>query len=147
MLLPSGKNVTSSTQIYPGSHFTWGEATKDCSRAIENLVVKGRLALIALDVEKKIVATAIELDKVRSILGDRPLHVNSWYRPNSVNKSVGGASDSRHQYGDAVDIRSNYLSPQDIYRLLDKIHVRGGMGRYYSFVHLDFRGEQARWCG
>jgi zinc D-Ala-D-Ala carboxypeptidase len=112
MLLPSGDYVKASTQIYPLSHFTWGEATKDCTRPIANLIIKNKLVQTSREIEKNIVATAIELDKIRFILGNRPIHVNSWYRPQSVNKSVGGAEDSRHQYGDAVDIRSNYCSPQ-----------------------------------
>jgi uncharacterized protein YcbK (DUF882 family) len=147
MLLPSGRYVDISTPIYSGSHFSWGEATKNCTRPLADLIIKVKLILSSLQVEKNIEATAFELDKVRSLLGDRPLHINSWYRPSHINQAVGGSSDSRHQYGDAVDIRSNYRSPQDMYRTLDKIHVGGGLGRYYSFVHLDFRGEKVRWCG
>ena len=58
MRLPSGKEVYSSTPVYPGSHFTWGEATENCTRHIENLVIDGKLIISALSIEKKIVQTA-----------------------------------------------------------------------------------------
>ena len=62
----------------------------------------------------------LKTDRLRGLLGDRPIWVNSWYRPSHINKSVGGSKWSRHQFGDAVDIRSNYHSPQTIYKLLNK---------------------------
>lgn len=85
-----------------------------------------------------IIATARKLDEIREDLQRRPIWVNSWYRPKHINRAVGGAKWSRHQYGDAVDIKSNYHSPQ---------HITGGLGRYYSFVHIDWRGTKARWHG
>ncbi len=133
------------TPIYPGSKFTWGEATKNCRRPPADLIINGQLLISSNGVEDKIRETAKQLDQVRSILGDRPILVNSWYRPKHINTSVGGSKYSRHQYGDAVDIRSNYLSPRDIYKLLEPIHPKGGLGRYYSFVHIDWRGTKARW--
>ena len=147
MLLPSSRSVSSRTPIYLNSNFTWGEATKNCTRKIENLVINGSLIMTATDIEHSIVRTAKELDRVRAILGNRPILINSWYRPAKDNRAVGGAVYSRHQYGDAVDIRSSYYSPQAIYNLLDKIHTDGGMGRYYNFVHIDYRGRKTRWHG
>jgi zinc D-Ala-D-Ala carboxypeptidase len=145
MLLPSGKRVDASTPIVFGSNFTWGEATAKCTRPVTDLIVKGKLIISAGEIEHKIINTAIELDHVRKVLGDRPIYVNSWYRPQHINQKVGGSSQSRHQFGDAVDIRSDYLSPAQMYKLLDSIHVYGGLSRYFSFVHIDWRGELARW--
>jgi uncharacterized protein YcbK (DUF882 family) len=147
MLLASKKSVDKTTPIYPGSHFTWGEATNNCSRPPQDLIVDNKLRISSLQVEHNIIATAKQLDQYRTLLGNRPLNVNSWYRPAHINNHVGGVSNSRHLFGDGVDISSNYLSPQAIYKLLDKIHMDGGLGKYYSFVHLDFRGEIARWFG
>ena len=144
MLLPSGKSVNSSTPIYSGSNFTWGEATKNCTRHIQPLIIDGKLIINSGQIEQNIINTARALDKYRNDLGDRPLMVNSWYRPAHINARVGGSRWSRHQYGNAVDIRSNYHSPQQIYRLLRDVHF-GGLGRYFSFVHVDFRPQQARW--
>jgi zinc D-Ala-D-Ala carboxypeptidase len=144
MLLPNGISVNSNTPIYSGSHFTWGEATNKCTRPIQDLVIDGKLKLSSDRVLSNIISTAKSLDRVRRVLGDRSLYVNSWYRPAHINARVGGARNSRHQYGDAVDIRSDYYSPQQIYRLLHEVHM-GGLGRYYGFVHIDWRGEYAPW--
>lgn len=143
MKLPSGKLVYSSTPIYSGSNFTWGEATKNCTRHIQDLIIDGILVKTALQIETTIVETAKSLDEVREQLGSRPIHVNSWYRPRHINSRVGGSKFSRHQFGDAIDIRSNYLSPKQIFNQLQ--HHVGGLGVYYSFVHIDWRGKKARW--
>lgn len=140
MLLPSGQTVFSHTPIIPGCNFTWGEATKKCTRPIQDLVIDNKLIISSGEIEQNIINTAKSLDRIRRMLGDRPLFVNSWYRPQHINTRVGGGKYSRHQYGDAVDIRSNYHSPQAIYRMLRDVHI-GGLGRYYSFVHLDWRGS------
>ena len=144
MLLPSGNFVSKITPIYPGSNFTWGEATKDCTRYLKTLFVDNQLIIYDYQIEQNIIATAKKLDQLRKQLGDRPIHVNSWYRPQHINALVGGGKWSRHQYGDGVDIKSDYFSPQQIYRMLRDVHS-GGLGRYYSFLHIDWRPEKARW--
>lgn len=144
MLLPSGNNVYSITPIYPGSNFTWGEATKKCTRSIQDLYLDRILVVSAIQVERSIIETAKQLDRLRAKLDNRPLHINSWYRSQAVNARVGGAKYSRHQYGDAVDLRSDYFAPRKIYNLAEPDHL-GGIGCYYNFVHIDWRGNKARW--
>lgn len=145
MKLPSHKIVTSNTPIYPGSNFTWGEATKNCRRQIENLVIDGRLIITALQIEQNIIRTAQRLDRYRKMLGNRPIKITSWYRPASVNIRVGGSKYSRHQYGDAVDLISYYFSPRQIAKLLEPKHSSGGYKAYSGFTHIDWRGHRARW--
>lgn len=147
MQLPSGKLVFADTLIYSGSHFTWAEATDNFTRQLQDLVIDGELIITAADIEANIIEAAKRLDRIRTLLNNRPIYVNSWYRPAHINRRVGGATYSRHQYGDAINIRSNYISAYQIYKLLDRIHKNGGLGRYFSFVHVDFRGEWARWKG
>lgn len=48
--------------------------------------------------------TMWKLQALRHALGDRPLGVNSGFRSYSCNSAVGGASNSRHLYGDAADL-------------------------------------------
>lgn len=143
MLLTSNNKVSSFTPIYPGSNFTWGEATKNCTRHLQDLVIDGILVCTASQIEANIIETAVALDRIREIFGNKPIHINSWYRPSHINSRVGGSKHSRHQYGDAVDIRSNYFSPSEIFNKL-RDH-QGGLGKYYSFVHIDWRGYKARW--
>lgn len=145
MKLPSNNRVHANTPIYAGSNFTWGEATKNGRRQISDLVINGKLIATAASIEQRIIATAIELDIYRSLLGNRPIWINSWYRPASVNARVGGSLWSRHQFGDAVDIRSDYLSAYQVYKILNAVHNLGGLGRYVSFTHVDWRGQKARW--
>ncbi len=147
MRLPSKKDVYSSTPIYPGSNFTWGEATKNCTRPIQDLVIDGRLIISAVDIEKNIVQTAINMDKYRQELGGKPIIVSSWYRPSNVNSSVGGSKWSRHQYGDAVDWVCSHLTPVQIASQLEPHHNDGGYKCYVrqNFTHTDWRGTRARW--
>ena len=51
-----------------------------------------------------------KLEALRHALGDHPLIVTSGFRSVSCNNAVGGASNSRHLYGDAADLVSNYVS-------------------------------------
>ena len=145
MRLPSGINVTKDTPIYLNSNFTWGEATKNCSRPIEDLIIDGELVIAAWQIEEKIIHAARNLDHYRELLENRPIIVNSWYRPRSVNARVGGSNWSRHQFGEAVDWRSNYFSPSDIAKIIEPQHFSGGYKAYYNFTHTDWRGHRARW--
>ena len=147
MRLSSNIFVDKNTPIYPSSNFTWGEATKNLTRPIQDLVIDGKLICSADEIEQKIIATAKYLDEVRDRLGGHPLFINSWYRPAHINRRVGGSKYSRHQYGDAVDFKSDYVHPHHVYKKLDAWHDCGGLGKYYNFTHIDLRGEKARWRG
>ena len=147
MRLPSGINVTKDTPIYPNSHFTWGEATQNCTRPIQDLVIDGRLIISAVDIEKNIVQTAMNMDNYREQLGDKPINVTSWYRPSNVNSQVSNSKWSRHQYGDAVDWVCSHLTPAQIATRLEPHHNAGGYKCYIrqNFTHTDWRGTRARW--
>ncbi|MEM6613289.1 MAG: D-Ala-D-Ala carboxypeptidase family metallohydrolase [Cyanobacteria bacterium P01_C01_bin.72] len=145
MKLPSETLVYPSTPIYPGSNFTWGEATEDCKRSLENLYIDGRLIITAAQIEQNIISVARNLDAYREKLDNRPIIINSWYRPRAVNRNNGGVKWSRHQYGDGVDWVSGYFSPQDAARILEPDHNDGGYKAYSNFTHTDWRGHKARW--
>lgn len=145
MQLPSGKIVYPSTPIYPGSNFTWGEATKNCTRALKNLWIDEVLVATALQIEARIIKTASAMDTIRASLGNYPITVTSWYRASSINKLVGGSKYSRHQYGDGVDWKVNHLSPRQIAAILESSHTDGGYKAYQKFTHTDWRGYKARW--
>ncbi len=145
MRLPSGKNVTRNTPINRGSYFTWGEVTKNCTRKIETLYINGQIIISAKAIEKNIKIAATQLDLIRVQLGNRPIRITSWYRPRGINQRVGGSKWSRHQYGDAVDLQSDYYSPRQLRRILEKGHTTGGYSTYPGFTHIDWRGERARW--
>jgi len=75
-----------------------------------------------------------------------PIVVSSSYRSKAYNKSVDGATSSRHEIGDALD--SHPTDPKRLpqYKaLITKKNIPGGMGLYPTFVHIDTRATQARW--
>ena len=95
----------------PGN-FTWGEALHVSSsgsyrRPANSGVVYGILKVNDV------------LEEIRHMYGDRPMQINSWYRDPATNAAVGGASQSRHLSGDAVDFVFAGISPFDVYARLD----------------------------
>ncbi|KAA1420776.1 peptidase M15 [Mumia zhuanghuii] len=61
-------------------------------------------AVSAATAKANALVTMWKLQALRHALGDRPLGVNSGFRSYSCNSAVGGASNSRHLYGDAADL-------------------------------------------
>lgn len=53
--------------------------------------------------------TASKMEQVRTILGDNPIRVSSWYRSPDVNKAVGGVPTSQHAKGEAVDFTCSFF--------------------------------------
>lgn len=133
--LPGGRTVYTGQAIISGGHFTWGEATRYGARIpVDNSVVDG------------IIRVAKAMEEVRDFLGDRPITVNSWYRDPATNRRVGGARDSRHMRGDAVDFVVQGMHPSDVQVRLDGWWgCRGGLASASSFSHIDCRGVKARW--
>lgn len=76
---------------------------------------------------------------------NRPIRINSGYRCPEYNKKIGGASQSRHMYGDATDITVEDISPEDVAHEAESLF--DGIGRYNTFTHVDSRGYPARWRG
>lgn len=65
------------------------------------------------------------------------------------NAAVGGVAGSQHPQGTAADVRIPPLSLQAMYELALQIPQfrDGGIGVYSEkFLHVDVRGEKARWA-
>lgn len=129
--------VSDSTPIYPGSHFTWGEATMFGTRIPTKTTYRG-ITIAATQITANIVALAKELDKIRSKFGDRPIQINSWYRPPAVNKSVGGRPLSYHLLGLGADFVIAGLAPSYVTAELSKTWP-GGLGDNPKYTHGDLR--------
>ncbi|ASC71857.1 hypothetical protein XM38_028110 [Halomicronema hongdechloris C2206] len=129
------ENVQLAASIVPNGNFTWAEATHGGTRLPPNQAT--------IDAMVRIAALA---QQARDRIG-RPFKVTSWYRPPEINARVGGASQSRHIIGDAIDFYCDGLSGNQLYWALDPWWP-GGLGRYRRFpylAHLDARGYRARW--
>jgi hypothetical protein len=81
------------------THFTLEEATASATAAAHNLDNQPPSDGILYNIKK----TASMMEQVRSLLGDHPIVVSSWYRSPEVNKLVGGVANSAHASGLAVD--------------------------------------------
>jgi len=87
-----------------------------------------------------------KLQKLRNKLG-QAMMITSAYRCFERNKQVGGAENSQHMKGTAVDISLNNLN-YDIGEIAEKAKEIGftGVGLYNTFIHLDVRENgPARW--
>lgn len=101
--------------------------------------------------------------------------VISGYRTPDYNRRIGNVPNSRHVYGDAMDLfvdadgdgrmddlngdgRHNREDIDLLYRIVERVkatpenaQLAGGVGRYYQashhggFIHVDARGYRARW--
>lgn len=101
-------------------------------------------------IEKKLKPLCKALEKIRIFLGDKPIHITSGYRTESHNKRIGGANNSQHLQGLAVDISPRRVTTKDLSEAIERLIAdgdipEGGIGIYSTFVHYDHRGYRARW--
>ena len=90
-------------------------------------------------VRARLLRTAAEFQRVREAWG-RPLGVTSFYRPEPVNRQVGGVPGSRHVIGEAFDVYPVDRSLESFYQWIRRRWTGGlGDGRYRGFIHLDTR--------
>lgn len=87
----------------------------------------------------RILETAREFQAIRQAWA-RPLGVTSFYRPEPINREVGGVPNSFHVSGLAVDLYPVGLPLQALYDFLISRWTGGfGDGRNRGFIHLDRR--------
>lgn len=89
------------------------------------------------------------MERIRQFFGNLPITVNSWYRTPEYNKQVGGAKNSQHVLGRAVDFTVQGIKPAEVQKRLAAVVKElgiGGLGRYDSFTHVDI-GKRRTWKG
>lgn len=108
------------------------------------------------DQEKaNILIAADMMEKIREYLGEKPINVNCWIRPLSVNcdsprymgrnynQFVGGAQNSAHLVGLAVDFTVSTMTCNDVRYLLEsqleEFQMRMERKPDSSWVHADMR--------
>lgn len=76
-----------------------------------------------------------------------PLTLNSAYRSPEYNKQVGGATNSMHTQGKAIDVSTQGMSPETKARLLKSALQSGftSVGFYPNFLHFDTRSGGTTW--
>ena len=89
-------------------HFTLEELTHTDHREFENTPNASELA--------NLVRLAAFLEKVKALLGNKPIMVNSAFRSKQVNDAVGSKDTSQHRVGCAADLRIPGMTPDEVVR-------------------------------
>jgi zinc D-Ala-D-Ala carboxypeptidase len=130
------------TQLTP--HFTLEEMTDSQTAARKGI------PNVPTDQERKnLLRTAEVLEKVRTLLGDKPVLISSGYRSPAVNAAVGGSKSSAHMSGLAVDFSCpGHGTPLKICKTLHPHMKELGIDQliheFNSWVHLGLRGGDPR---
>jgi len=87
-------------------NFTLAELTHTDHRDLENVPNETEI--------QNLYRLAEFLEQVKSLLGGRPIMVNSAFRCKQVNDAVGSKDTSQHRLGCAADIRVPGLTPDQV---------------------------------
>lgn len=91
-------------------HFTYDELTHTDHREFDNTPNEAEL--------ENLKRLAAFLEKVKAILGGKPILVNSAFRSKLVNDAVGSKDTSQHRIGCAADIRVPGVTPDQVVRAI-----------------------------
>ena len=97
-------------------HFTLEELTHTDHRELENTPNETELANL-----KRL---AEFLETVKSVLGGKPIMVNSAFRSKAVNDAVGSKDSSQHRVGCAADLRVPSMTPDEVVKAV----IASGIG-------------------
>jgi len=97
-------------------HFTLEELTHTDHRDLENTPNETELANL-----KRL---ASFLETVKSVLGGKPIMVNSAFRSKAVNDAVGSKDSSQHRVGCAADLRVPGMTPDEVVKAV----IASGIG-------------------
>ena len=127
--------MSNAGQLQPNFHIREFKC-KDGSKVPEALEANVRLL-------------AEQLQVLRDHIGI-PIHLNSAYRTEAYNASIGGSPKSQHKLAKAADMVTSKYTPKQLANIIKKLitqgkMMQGGVGVYPSFVHYDVRGTEARW--
>jgi hypothetical protein len=111
-------------------HFSLAELTTTNTK-LDNVPSKETIEVLR--------TTAFYMEKVREILGNVAITINSGYRSPDVNRQVGGTSNSSHTFGYAVDFTAYGHTPLTISNILAKSSLKFDQLIYEkTWVHISF---------
>ena len=87
-------------------HFTLEELTATSHREFDNTPNATEIA--------NLTRLAATLEQVKTLLGGKPVMINSGFRSKQVNDSVGSKDTSQHRIGCAADIRVPGMTPNEV---------------------------------
>ena len=97
-------------------HFTYDELTHTDHRQFDNTPNADELANL-----KRL---ASFLEQVKTVLGGKPVMINSAFRSKQVNDAVGSKDTSQHRIGCAADIRVPGMTPDEVVKAV----ISSGIG-------------------
>jgi hypothetical protein len=91
-------------------HFTLEELTHTDHREFDNTPNETELANLR--------RLAAFLENVKTVLGGKPIMVNSAFRSKKVNDAVGSKDTSQHRIGCAADLRVPGMTPDEVVKAI-----------------------------
>lgn len=88
------------------NHFTLDELTYTDHRELDNTPNDTEVANLG--------RLAVFLEKVKEVLGGKPVMINSAFRSKAVNDAVGSKDTSQHRLGCAADLRIPGMTPDEV---------------------------------
>lgn len=109
------------TQLSP--NFTFEELTHTDHRELDNTPTNAEKCIIdgketTVDAVANLTRLANFLEKLKVVLGGKPIMVNSAFRSEAVNTAVGSKNTSDHRRGCAADIRVPGMTPDQVVRAI-----------------------------
>lgn len=96
-------------------HFSLEELTATSHRQFDNTPNASEIA--------NLTRLAGMLEQVKTLLGGKPVMINSGFRSKQVNDSVGSKDTSQHRIGCAADIRVPGMTPNEVVQALIKSDI------------------------
>jgi putative chitinase len=111
-------------------HFSLEELTTTDHRQFDNTPNMDELS--------NLVRLAKFLEQVKTVLGGKPVMINSAFRSKAVNDAVGSKDTSQHRIGCAADIRVPGMTPDEVVKAV----IAAGLGydqiirEFNSWTHI-----------
>ena len=119
-------------------HFTLDELTHTDHRQLDNTPNETELANIQ--------RLAEFLEELKTLLGGKPIMVNSAFRSKAVNDAVGSKDTSQHRLGCAADIRVPGLTPDHVVKavIASDLEFDQVIREFDRWTHISIPNEAAR---
>lgn len=119
-------------------HFTLEELTYTDHRSLDNTPNDAELT--------NLVRLAEFLEELKTLLGGKPIMVNSAFRSKAVNDAVGSKDTSQHRVGCAADIRVPGMTPDEVVRavIASDLGYDQVIREFDRWTHISISNEAAR---
>jgi hypothetical protein len=119
-------------------HFTLEELTHTDHREFDNTPNDAEL--------ENIKRLAEFLEQVKTVLGGKPIMVNSAFRSKQVNDAVGSKDTSQHRIGCAADIRVPSMTPDQVVKavIASDLGFDQVIREFDRWTHISIPNEAAR---